>query len=215
MKLCKRCNKNEKETLFYEKRIDYCKICLKWYYRRWAEKKGILEKFVPIVTDTSKQCCMCKETKPLEEYSNSTRGRKGKSAYCKPCNSKIQLKRISKEERRANTQKYRDNNKEWWRSLHRINQFNRRNKIKLVSDGTITQDFIKQVYSNENCYYCKDFTPEKFRTLEHKQPLNKGGLHSSINIVMCCFKCNSTKRDMTEKEFINYLKQSKCELVLT
>ena len=43
-----------------------------------------------------------------------------------------------------------------------------------------------------------------FRTLEHKQPLNKGGLHSSTNIVMACLQCNCTKRDMTEEQFKNY-----------
>ena len=63
---------------------------------------------------------------------------------------------------------------------------------------------MKKIYSIEICYYCKDYTPQKFRTLEHRQPLNKGGLHNSNNITMACLQCNCTKRDMTEEEFNNY-----------
>ena len=37
---------------------------------------------------------------------------------------------------------------------------------------------------------------------------NKDGKHSKDNITMCCLKCNVTKKDKTEQEFINYLKQN-------
>ena len=137
------------------------------------------------------------------------RGRLGLSSYCKPCSSKRQLKRLSKEERKLRTQKYRDNNREWWRSLHRINQFNRRKKIKLVSDGTVTKDFVESIYNTEKCYYCEEVTPKKFRTLEHKQPLKRGGKHSADNIVMACLSCNCSKGKMTEQEFKIYNNERK------
>jgi len=54
------------------------------------------------------------------------------------------------------------------------------------------------------CCYCKEKTPKKFRTLEHKQPLSRGGKHSSDNIVMSCLSCNCSKRNMTEEEFKNF-----------
>ena len=199
LKICTKCNFLQDRSLFNSN--SWCLNCRRVYDQT---KNNRTPKFNPIISETHKQCGECKEMIELNNFSPSIRGRLGLSSYCKPCSSKRQLKRISKEDRRIKTQKYRDNNREWWRSLHRINQFNRRNKIKLVSDGTVTQSFVKEVYSKEVCYYCKDFTPEKFRTLEHKQPLNKGGLHSSDNIVMACLQCNSTKRDMTEQEFNNY-----------
>ena len=204
MKTCCECHKSEPEVEFTVSRKYHCKNCVRKRNQKYSLKKGCKLKFIPIVTETHKQCIECKNMIELDNFSPSIRGRLGLSSYCKSCASKRQLKRISKENRRKQTQKYRDNNREWWRSLHRINQFNRRNKIKLVSDNTVTQDFVKQIYSIENCYYCNEFTPEKFRTLEHKHPLNKGGLHSSTNIVMACLQCNCTKRDMTEEEFKNY-----------
>lgn len=204
MKKCNDCGLSEPDVEFTLSRKYNCKSCVRKRNQEYSLKIGCKLKFIPIVTDTTKQCCKCKKIKPLEEYSNSTRGRKGKAAYCKPCASNYQLNYTSKEERKANTQKYRDSNREWWRSLHRLNQFNRRNKVKAVSDGTVTQNFVKSIYLVENCYYCKEQIPEKFRTLEHKLPLNRGGTHSSLNIVMACLLCNTTKRDMTEEEFENY-----------
>ena len=201
MKTCCECHKSEPEVEFTISRKYHCKNCVRKRNQQYSLNKGCKLKFIPIVTETHKQCSECKELVLLSNFSKSVRGRLGLSSYCKPCSSKRQLKRLSKEERKLRTQKYRDNNREWWRSLHRINQFNRRKKIKLVSDGTVTKDFVESIYNTEKCYYCEELTPEKFRTLEHKQPLNKGGLHSSNNIVMACLQCNCSKRDMTEEQF--------------
>lgn len=211
MKTCADCHKSEPEVEFTPSRKYHCKNCVRKRNQNYTLKQGGKLKFIPIITETHKQCAECKEMVETNNFSPSKRGRLGLSSYCKPCSSKRQLKRIPKEDRRKQTQKYRNNNREWWRSLHRINQFNRRNKIQLVSDGTVTPIFVEQIYSIENCYYCKEFTPKKFRTLEHKQPLNKGGYHSSDNITMACLQCNCTKRDMTENEFINYLKNNNNE----
>jgi hypothetical protein len=211
MKKCNRCKKTENEVEFSNSKKYYCKLCVKYYNQQYSIKQGCKLKFQPIVTDTHKQCCKCKELKLLSDYSNSPRGRKGKSSYCKPCASKYQLNKIDKETRRLNTQKYRDNNREWWRSLHRINQFNRKKKVKALQDGTVTSQVIKDILQLETCYYCKEFTPEKFRTIEHKHPLNKGGQHSINNLTMACSLCNVTKRDMTEQEFLTYKNNFKNE----
>lgn len=204
MKKCHDCKKCEPDVEFTKSRKYLCKSCVKIRNREYADKKGIKERFVPIVNENSKQCCKCKKIKDLSEYSNNPRGIHGKASYCKPCASLYQLNYTSKEKRREKTQKYRDENREWWRSLHRINQFNRKKNIKLLSDGTVTKDFVDTIYNTSICYYCKEKTPRKFRTLEHKQPLSKGGKHSSDNIVMSCLSCNCSKRNMTEKDFNNF-----------
>lgn len=206
LKLCTKCQ-TLKSRVSFEK-SSWCKECRREYNRQYF---GANEKFIPIVTNSQKQCCMCKELKDFLQYSPSKRGRLGLSSYCKPCASKKQLEFYTKEQRRIKTQKYRDNNREWWRSLHRINQFNRRENIKLASDGTITPQFIEEVYNSEFCHYCNESTPKKFRTLEHKQPLKKGGKHSTNNIVMACLSCNCSKGKMTEQEFKIYNNERKNE----
>lgn len=212
LKICTKCKQLHKRADFNHN--SWCRFCINKQNRVYAEMQGVKEKFIPIVNTDSKQCCRCKKIKPLSEYSPSQRGRLGKAPYCKPCASKYRIEKESKEVRRDKTRTYRSKNREWWRSLHRINQFNRRAKIENLSDGTVTPDFVKSIYQQENCYYCNSFVEENKRTLEHKQPLNKDGKHSVTNIVMACFSCNSTKRDMTEDEFINYFKNNnQCQLV--
>ena len=209
MKTCCECHKSEPEVEFTISRKYHCKNCIRKRNQQYSLNKGCKLKFIPIVTETHKQCAECKELVLLSNFSKSVRGRLGLSSYCKPCSSKRQLAFYTKEQRRAKTQKYRDNNREWWRSLHRINQFNRRENIKLVSDGTVTPQFIEEIYSNEFCHYCNESTPKKYRTLEHKQPLKRGGKHSADNIVMTCLSCNCSKGKMTEQEFKIYNNERK------
>lgn len=203
IRYCKKCDLNKNLTEF-TKKAKYCKNCIRKINNNYALKKGLKLRFIPIISGDSKQCTTCKIIKPLNEFSNSKRGRLGKSAYCKPCASEYQKKYLPKEIRKLKTRKYRNDNREWWRTLHRINQFNRRSKIKAQSDNTVTPDFVKLIYNKKKCYYCNEHTPKKYRTLDHKIPLNLGGLHSIHNIVMACLSCNSTKRDMTENEFKLY-----------
>jgi len=206
-KLCTNCKQLKLRKQF--KHPSWCPLCIKIHNRIYNAKKGSKEKFFPIITSEGKQCAKCKEILNYERFPNSKRGRNGKSAYCKPCSSKIQLETYSKEIRRAKTQKYRDENREWWRFLHRINQFNRKNNVKLKSDGTVSKDFMKEIYNTSECYYCKNDTPPKQRTMEHKQPISRGGLHSKSNITMACIGCNASKQNKTEEEFYKYLKNNK------
>jgi len=61
------------------------------------------------------------------------------------------------------------------------------------------------------CHYCgkgnlkaESDTASQLATLDHVQPLAKGGLrfHSS-NIVIACSPCNSRKQDKSVEEFLN------------
>ena len=198
--------KEFKEEEQYSKNNNRCKDCVKYFNRKYADNRGVKQKFIPIVTDTHKQCCKCKEVKELSNYSPTPRGQKGRAAYCKPCMSLYQLSKNTKEERRVKTQQYRDSNRDWWRSLHRLTQFKRRNTIHALSDGSVTKEFVESIYNIDTCYYCGINIPREFRTLEHALPLTKGGYHSISNIVMACVACNCSKADKTEEEYIEYKK---------
>jgi len=52
---------------------------------------------------------------------------------------------------------------------------------------------------NNTCYYCGIPTAT---TVDHLTPLNKGGTHSIHNLVAACKKCNFSKGDRTEEEYI-------------
>ena len=169
------------------------------YYNSWCnscrtvqnrERLGCKEKPKPLLFTDSKECLKCGKIKKLELFYKSKRGRLGRSSYCKQCQPKA-----SKEAGRKYTASYRDRNKFRWRAIHRIHQFNRRSLITATDDKTITDDVLDEIYSKEFCYWCKEFTEESDRTLEHIVELSSGGKHSKDNVTMACRSCNSSRRN--------------------
>ena len=51
------------------------------------------------------------------------------------------------------------------------------------------------------CYYTGQKLTRKNISLDHKQPLSKGGKHVMSNIALCLRKVNTMKGQMTEDEF--------------
>ena len=177
-----------------------CKQCRAIYEKERRFRKGIKLKVVPrICNEKEKECLFCNKVKSLELFSKNNRGRFKRSAYCKDCLPLYKARLINTdrekyaEKGRKATQKYRDENREFWRSLHRINQFNRRRKIKAVKDGTVTSEFMRSLYEIEICYWCKKKIPKYNRTAEHIQALALGGIHSASNMTMACKKCNFSR----------------------
>lgn len=141
----------------------------------------------------SKECQRCHRIWPLDRFSPTPRGIHGRATYCRPCMAAYMRDR-PKHLGRATTQKYRDTHRARWRASHRLNQFFRRSLIAASEDGTVTDGFMRKLYTTEICAYCGMKTPEEDRTADHVIPLSKGGKHSASNMVMACHQCNSTKR---------------------
>lgn len=78
--------------------------------------------------------------------------------------------------------------------------------LSFIDDGTANKEFVVQLYATKLCYYCGTFTDEKDRTIDHKVPVSRGGVHGASNLVMSCVTCNKVKFTKTEDEFICILK---------
>lgn len=70
--------------------------------------------------------------------------------------------------------------------------------VKTIQE--VYEDNIKR-YGTLTCIYC--FNPILFGkdTLEHKQPLSKGGTNEKVNLAIACKRCNCKKHTKTEEEF--------------
>lgn len=55
------------------------------------------------------------------------------------------------------------------------------------------------------CYYCKRQFPPAELTMDHLQPLSRGGKSSKGNLVPACKECNNKKRQMLPLEWQEYL----------
>jgi len=144
-----------------------------------------------------KQCGKCRKIFSFNNFYKNSKNPNGLISYCKSCH-KENYYNLEKQSKR--TKKFKNLNKERVRARQRIYQFERRTRIKVSSDGSVTDDFIKSIYALEYCYWCKKFTPREKRTLEHIIELISGGKHSSENITMSCKSCNSARFNKNKKE---------------
>lgn len=178
---------------------------VKYRNSQCVECRASLKRKTPKYKDSgvSKECRDCRVIKPYSEFSPAVRGKFGLSAYCKLCHAE---RYRDKEKSRTNTARYRATHPERWKAAHRIHQFNRRSLIKATDDGTVTDDFLKMIYSTEKCYWCGKFTPKHLRTLEHVVELSNGGSHSASNITMACVSCNSSRLNKENIENANQCK---------
>jgi 5-methylcytosine-specific restriction endonuclease McrA len=73
---------------------------------------------------------------------------------------------------------------------------NRARREQMPDDGTLTSGAIRSLFAAAKCCaYCDKPINGKDKTLDHMHPVSLGGLHSIHNAVICCYSCNSRKRD--------------------
>ena len=203
MKVCSKC-KIEKEIDNFSKSGKYynswCRLCRSELEQNRRIKNGIVPKIKPkIIGEEHKECLKCKKILHINLFNISSRGRLNRNPYCKICESayhkELKNKDIEKYRKlnRERTQKHRDLNREEYRGKKRIEEFNRKNKIKAVSDGTVTKEFMIKLYNTEICFWCEKFIEKDKRTAEHVIPLSRGGTHSADNLKMACLSCNCSK----------------------
>lgn len=82
---------------------------------------------------------------------------------------------------------------------------NKRSKrIADQADGTAGAA-IAALLKLRNCQYCgRKFAAVDDKRIDHRQPIAAGGLHSAVNLEVCCDPCNSRKRDMP---FLDWLEK--------
>lgn len=75
----------------------------------------------------------------------------------------------------------------------RINNCEVKATLKMVEDA--------RRQAGDRCYYCGK---KAELTLDHFEPLAKGGAHCVSNFVFCCHPCNSRKRDLDPFDFMAF-----------
>lgn len=199
---CTRCGEEKpwsKFQLYKGKPNGQCRECKTLGMKEKRKRDGIPVKRLSYIEDGKKLCMECGEMKSLDEFSPSKRGLGGVSAYCKKCQAN---KYRNKEKAVRATRTYRERHKARHLANHRVRMHEYRTHKKVTSDGSVTDAVLNSLYGELICHYCKKETPESERTIDHRVPLSKGGGHIASNLVMACWSCNCSKRDLDEKDFI-------------
>lgn len=198
--ICSNCNEAKPLDQYTNcKGGGWCKSCRAELERNRRRDRGMKVRELSVIESDKKLCMECKVMKLLGEFSPSVRGLGGVSTYCKPCTI---AKYSDKEKAKKATAKYRKVNRERHLANHRLRMFKYRSKKTATADGTVTDDFLKRLYATKVCHYCGKSTPKKKRTADHMTPLDLGGEHSAKNLVMACFSCNSSKRNVPYDEYV-------------
>lgn len=80
--------------------------------------------------------------------------------------------------------------------------------LKISDIRKVYDDNIIENFGVLQCIYCHRELTMKEATLEHKQPLSRGGTNAKENLAIACKKCNYSKNNKTEEEFRGYLKNA-------
>lgn len=200
--ICAHCRKAQNRDAYQAGKISWCRTCRSALAAARRRQSGTKQKPKARVGHGEKSCLRCGEMKALGEFSPSVRGRLGLSSYCRPC---ARLRVVDPAKARAHTAAYRLRHRAKSLAAHRIHQWQRVNAMKAVKDGTVTSVLLNTLYTTDTCYYCMQFTPESKRTIDHKTPLKRGGVHTSSNLAMACKSCNCSKGAKNEAEFREYM----------
>jgi 5-methylcytosine-specific restriction protein A len=57
------------------------------------------------------------------------------------------------------------------------------------------------------CYYCGRYVAPKELTMDHIVPVSRGGKTTKGNVVACCKKCNTAKKQRLPIEWQDYLQR--------
>ena len=117
----------------------------------------------------SKVCPSCGIRKSFNDFSPNKLAKDGRQTTCKPCRSA------------------KVHSGEWNGNVRRKDTIHER------SDGTITTEFIKKIFSVKICPCCDGYMERDDKVLDHIIPLKLGGMHSANNVTVMCWSCNAGK----------------------
>lgn len=181
-----------------------------------------------------KLCARCKLVFPLDAFYAHPRNRDGRDCYCKPC-AKIRAavwaeanadkrRAIREKWKAANREKIAESNSRYRKAnpakvaviKARYNKkpstkavFHERRRLRRASQRYETESKFslsdwRAVLAafNHRCAYCGC---DGRMTIEHLEPLSRGGTNERGNIVPACLSCNSRKHAKTVEEFAPHL----------
>lgn len=83
---------------------------------------------------------------------------------------------------------------------------NKRNRLVSQQQDGSAGAAIASLLKLKTCQYCGvRFASMDDKRIDHRQPISLGGLHSAINLEVCCDPCNSRKRAMPFLDWLETL----------
>lgn len=163
--------------------------------------------------DNGRVCTKCAEYKTWDHYGKIHTRPDLKYPYhscCKECKLEPARKwKKSKTAKQATKDRYYRLKKEdllKWRSQQYASRWKQRGSLNVPTSKEL--ELWLKGFDSLLCYYTGKQLTDKTFSIDHKQPLNRGGDSSFDNLALCHKDINSAKGNFTEKEFKDLLKIS-------
>lgn len=179
-----------------------------------------------VIAKGKRACIICGDTMPLVEFpafAYTTKQGKRSTRYssrCKACEAARRRDRHARQQdkSRAQSREWRERNREYalaksaeYRGSERGRKARARcqrdrNQRQRVAEGFYTEADIQRfrLLQRGRCAYCKTSMGEKY-TIDHIEPVAKGGTNWPSNLQLLCRPCNSRKQDKDPIEWANQI----------
>lgn len=179
--------------------------------------------------DGTRICNNCEQRLPLDGFNADAGGTKGRRAYCATCHSsKVRAWYAANRERQSARQLARRNadiekHRQWdmeryardrVKRIELATEHTHKRRLRMLAgeyDRTVTRVNLRKQYGDQ-CFYCEcvmDFgrykrgdTPSNLASIEHVEPISKGGAHTWGNVVLACLSCNLRKNATSVDEWL-------------
>lgn len=146
------------------------------------------------------RACLCQRT---TEYYQTEEGRAKKREWRRSEKARQYQNRYNSTPKAiASREAYRksEKGKPVIKAIYTIQNHKRRARL---AGGDVTPKEVRSLLEKSKyCGYCGvRFTSKMTKTIDHVQPLSKGGDHALKNLRVCCQKCNSSKNDKTPEDW--------------
>jgi len=146
---------------------------------------------------------------PIENFYlvyHKSRNKTYRRGHCKYCDNKRTQKYHKENAEKISKRKFMKNIKDPFNS--RLYTLNRRAGENGCLDMVTLKEY-KRVWLESGfvCHYCGKRLNVNTFTIDHAQPISKGGGNVYNNLRVCCLSCNSKKQDLTEFEYFTKIER--------
>lgn len=138
------------------------------------------------VTEDGRVCTGCNKFKPWSQFGNKGSAAKGRRPRCNKCRKAARKAIQNKDPLKRKAQNVRGN---------------MRQRTELPVPTSLELEAWLKSISPFVCYYTSVPLEVDDFSVDHKQPVNRGGTNDLTNLCVCTKVMNTSKGNMTEQEF--------------
>lgn len=152
-----------------------------------APRRG--HRAIEIAATGLRTCPRCNTAKPLNMFTADRRRPGGRGSYCAECfRTIVKISRHSSKDARKHM------------------STRRAARIAMLDDGTLTSGVIEALLNNAtSCPYCRVALTADSKSIDHLDPISRGGSHSISNVTVCCRACNTKKNSTSFLDWMQSL----------